>query len=152
MLVPQNEKGFTLIEMLLVMMIVIVVSSVALSFTVKNIQVDQTEEFFRQFQVDMHYLQSYAMAHQKKVRVVYLKDGKEYRGIAGLDNIVLRRTMPEGYLGNTANTFVLQYLPNGNVSRVGALTFHTPEGGRRLKVYIGKGRLQLDEARWDESN
>lgn len=148
----QNEKGFTLIEMLLVLMIVIVVSSIALNVTIKNIKVDQTKEFFRQFQIDMHYLQSYAMAYKETVRVLYVKDGKEYIGIVGTNKIVLRRTMPEGYSGNTANTFVLQYLPNGNVSRVGALTFHTPEGGRRLKVYIGKGRLQLDEARWDESN
>lgn len=152
MSVNHKEGGFTFIEMLLVLMIVIIISTSAMRFTVKNIEQRQTEHFFRQFQMDLHYLQSYAMANKETVRVLFINSGTEYIGRVGVDQMIFRRKMPEGYWVNTQHNYRPQYLPNGNVTDFGVLTFHTPEGWRQLYIYIGKGRMLLDERIWRESN
>jgi len=150
--VHSKEGGFTLIETLLVLMVVVIIATSAIRFTVKNIEKRQTENFFRQFQMDLHYLQSYAMANKVTVRVLFINNGTEFIGRVGIDNIIFRRKMPEGFSVNTQNSYRPQYLPSGNVAEFGVLTFHTPEGWRQLYIYIGKGRMFLDERIWSESN
>lgn len=147
-----GQRGFTLVEMLLVLAIVVLLSTFAVRFTIKNIEQHQTEQFFKQFQQDMHYLQSYAMAHNVSVRMDIRSNGKRYLGIATSKGTILEKSTPNGYSLVQWNPYRIQYLPNGNVSTIGALTFLTPEGKRQIQVYIGKGRMRLDERIWDESS
>lgn len=147
-----GQQGFTLVEMLLVLAIVVLLSTFAVRFTIKNVEQHQTEQFFQQFQQDMHYLQSYAMAHNVVVRMDIKNNGKKYLGIATLKGTILEKKTPNGYSLVQLNPYRIQYLSNGNVSSIGSLTFLTPEGKRQIHVYIGKGRMRLDERVWNESS
>ena len=140
-----KEDGYTLVEMLLVLMIVGILATGAMHFTVKKIEKNQLEQFFEQFQIDMHYLQSYAMANGVTVRIHFTQDGYGYFGIVGNTQKILTRSMPKGLSGNKDNTYHITYLPNGNVSEFGKVTFTTPNGWKKITVYIGKGRMVLNE-------
>lgn len=150
MRILRKENGFTLIEMLLVLMIVVVISTSAVHFTVKSIEQHRTEQFFRQFQTDMHFLQSYAMANEQGVSMFFSKKGTFYQGELSGGEVILYKKMPEDFWSDINNGYRLRYLPNGNVSKFGVLTIHTPEGWRKLNIYIGKGRMVLDERIWSE--
>lgn len=139
-----KEDGFTLIEMLLVLAVTGILAIAAVHFYVQKADY-QTQSFFRQFQMDMHYLQSYAMANERSVWLNFVNNGTQYFAKDSMGERVLMRKMPDGYRYNTENKFRLNYLSNGNVIDFGSLTFYTPDGQKQLYVYIGKGRMYLVE-------
>lgn len=141
----RRQEGFTLVEMLLVLAITMMVVMIGYQLSIKHLEQQRTVHVFRQLQMDLHYLQSYAMAHKETVTYSFINKGSEYNGTLNGGKVILRRKMPEGYYSNPQHRFKIVYLPNGNVLDFGVLTFHTPEGSKQLYVYIGKGRMYLDE-------
>lgn len=140
-----KEDGFTLIEMLLVLAVIGILATATMHFAVKKDENLQNDPFFRQFQMDLHSLQSHAMANQISTRLQFTFNGTEYVGSDNYGSVILRRKMPDGYRFKIDNKYRIVYLRNGNVQGFGTLSFNTPNGDKSLNVHVGNGRMQLVE-------
>ncbi|GGE73914.1 competence type IV pilus minor pilin ComGD [Priestia taiwanensis] len=143
-----NNKGFTFVEMLLVLFIVSVVSS----FVFVNISTAydkrKIDHFMEQFYIDLLYTQEYAMSHYVDMKV-HLRDGHyEIRGSSYAGPTILKRTYDDGIqvdVMTMQNPIVFK--PSGNIERAGSL-FVGYKGSRFKVVFqLGRGRVYYEKIR-----
>ncbi|AKS38897.1 competence protein comGD [Anoxybacillus gonensis] len=139
-----NERGFTLIEMLIVLF---VVTSI-MSFTVPPLQhvlaERQLQYFLEQFQNDMLYAQQYAISRKKTVAIIFSFDTCRYQVKEGgtFGKELFARSFPSPFQFQMATLSPpLYYYPNGNVNKAGTLL--VAYGSKKYKIVfqLGKGRL-----------
>ena len=142
-----NQKGFTLIESLVVLSIFLIISSVT-AFSLKpqyNMVDDDT--FIVQLKADLLYSQQFAISHQRDVIVNIMAEKHMY---AIYENNSLQRLVERNYsekINVIPGTIPLyfKFLKNGNVDRFGSLTIRTNEKRYRMTVLIGRGRFYVVE-------
>lgn len=139
-----DQKGFTLVESLLVLSIFIIISLVtAFSLKPENLGLEE-KSFFAQLRADLLYGQQFAISHQSEVYVRFTEsDGY---------SIIYRYDLPplvdRAYL-NGMNAFegtlplAFKFLPDGNVSQFGSFEIKTCCKYYRFTVLIGKGRFYV---------
>jgi prepilin-type N-terminal cleavage/methylation domain-containing protein len=140
-----NEKGFTLIEMLLVLAIVMTItSSVIFIATSKYVEIEE-KRFFRQFQLDVQSIQAVAIAEEKYTYIIFLNVESKYVAKSA-NTILFESEMPAGYRVSTeSNLKEVGFHPNGSVKEFGNLIFETKNGTKKLILYIGRGRMNYEE-------
>lgn len=140
-----DEKGFTLIETVLVLSIVIVITSSIIYVT--SSKIDQVEErrFFRQFHLDVQRLQSIAIGEYKYTYLKFEENGTKYVGKSGNIALFENQLPTHMRLTSLSNLKDVAFHPNGTVSQFGTLTFETKKGLKSVTLYIGSGRLNYEE-------
>lgn len=121
----KNEKGTTLIEIIIVISIMTIVASIVfLSYTGSQ-QIVSLEQFKDQLQRDINWALQYADLHQQVVYITFLNDHHAYI-VQVLNQTKIKRTYSEKFRV-TDNLFShrLTILANGTVSNFG-----------NLKIYI----------------
>jgi competence protein ComGD len=142
-----NQKGFTLIESLVVLSIFMIISSItAFNLKPQYYMVDD-EAFFTQLKADLLFAQQYAISHQHEVTINFMADKHMYYIH---ENYVLSPLVEREYSPNInvipgSLTLYFKFLHDGNVSRFGFLYFQTDDKLYRLTVMIGKGRFYVTE-------
>ena len=140
-----DSRGFTLLELLLVLMIVMVVSSCALYINNRYIEKQTFEIFYNQLLLDARVIQLSAMEEGRNMKLIFSSNGTVYVGRKSLLEPILEKQLPSGYrLSKSSNLSELAFQPNGNIEKFGTLTFETPSGLRMVRVYIGKGKMAVD--------
>jgi competence protein ComGD len=142
-----NQKGFTLIESLLVLSIFMIISSITV-FSLKPQQtVMEDEAFLTQLKADLYNAQQYAISHQVDVSIIFFPTQFRY-------SIFLQPELPpivnRNYSTNinlTEGTIPLyfKYLSDGNVNKFGTLFIQTNNKKYVLTILIGKGRFYVKE-------
>ncbi|MCL6615948.1 MAG: prepilin-type N-terminal cleavage/methylation domain-containing protein [Anoxybacillus ayderensis] len=139
-----NERGFTLIEMLIILF---VVTSI-MSFTVPPFQhvlaERQLQYFLEQFRNDMLYAQQYAMSRKKTVAIIFYFDTCRYQVKEGgtFGKELLARSFPSPFQFQMATLSPpLYYYPNGNVNKAGTLLVAYGHKKYKIVFQLGKGRL-----------
>ena len=140
----RNQRGFTLIEMLLVLMIFSSITIIAVSFSYRYIKINQYEYAIEQLKLTLHVAQLTAQQEKAFVYVyiignnVFLTtDFKEYK---------YNWEMPEGMsVYFHSNTNAIRFTANGNISEIGRLEIKTPEKTIKYSVNMSKGRLRFIE-------
>ncbi|MFF2754337.1 competence type IV pilus minor pilin ComGD [Psychrobacillus sp. NPDC058041] len=139
-----NEKGFTLIEMLLVLAIVMTItSSVIFIATSKFVEIEE-KRFIRQFQLDVQSIQSVAIAEEKYAYLNFFNGGTKYVAKSA-NTILFESEMPAGYrLSTESNLKEIGFHPNGSIKDFGTLIFETKKGSKKVILYIGRGRMNYE--------
>lgn len=140
-----DEKGFTLIEMLLVLSILMVMTSSVIFASTNRLAEIEGKRFFRQFHLDIQRLQTTAIVEEKYAYIRFSENGTKY--IASSANAQLfEYNLPSGIsLSKESSLKGVTFHPNGSVQEFGKLLFETKKGIKQVTIYIGKGKLNYEE-------
>jgi competence protein ComGD len=141
----RNQKGFTLIESLIVLSIFLIISSIT-AFSIKPqyySAVDKT--FISQLKADLYYGQQYAIANQMEVKVIFYEHEHRYLISTVSKQLVERNHSPMITVTQGTIQLVFKFNSNGNVDRFGTLYIRTQQKNYRLTLLIGKGRFYVME-------
>jgi competence protein ComGD len=144
----KSEKGFTLVESLLVLSIFLIISSIT-AFSVKP-QFESTlcDSFFTQFRADILNAQQYAISHQKEI-IVNIVSGEHYYYVRDRYDLplVINRDYSGKILISTTSSLPLyfKFLPDGNPSKFGSLQIQCGKKKFRMTFLLGMGRFYVIE-------
>lgn len=144
-----TEKGFTLIEMMMVLFIITAATGIALVSFQSLHESRQTEHFLEQLKKDLYLAQEYAMSHNKKVHLTFSHADHLYTIKAQWrDSPILTNNydnsiaVKNDYNMGLIVTFVKG---SGNISKIGKLKIQTPQGVYLIVFHPGKGRFYIEE-------
>lgn len=140
-----NQKGFTLIESLIVLSIFLIISSIT-AFSIKPQYYSAVDKaFISQLKADLFYGQQYAMANQKEVKVIFYEHEHRYLISTVTQQLVERNHSPMITVTQGTIQLFFRFNSNGNVDRFGTLYIRTQQTNYRLTLLIGKGRFYVME-------
>ncbi|MEO4052400.1 competence type IV pilus minor pilin ComGD [Solibacillus sp. CAU 1738] len=141
-----NERGFTLIEMLLVLAIFVIMSFIVFSFSLAHLQPDPFERAVRQFELDVREMQAYAMQNRAQITcwVISEIEFQSYRYVDG--HLILRRKFPPG-MTVKIHTYDkrIVFKPSGSIVNFGTVEFNYKDQTVKYSINLGKGRMRLLE-------
>ncbi|MFJ8236982.1 competence type IV pilus minor pilin ComGD [Ureibacillus sp. NPDC094379] len=140
----KSNAGFTLIEMLLVLFILGMISSVIFQLSFKYTEKQETELFFNQLLLDLQSIQSLAIETRKTTYVSF--EENHYRVYHQPTDPFIKRNFPDDITFNKySNLKLITFTSVGEILRFGKLIFYTPFGTKELMIYIEKGRMKFVE-------
>lgn len=141
-----NSKGFTLIEVLLVLSITFVLTSSVLYVSSSYVQRNSLQLFINQFKLDVYHLQSLSISEGIYSTLFFDDTRTSYTTRKSFFEPLAKRTLPKGVtLSNKSSLSEISFHPNGSIEKFGTLTFNTPNGDLLVRFYIGKGRIAIEE-------
>lgn len=147
MALHRNERGFTLLEMLIVLFIFSVITLVASSMLFRFYEQKVYEQAEEKLRMTFHYAQRLAVEEQRDI-YVYTMNSREMSIRTDVGTELFRWQLPEGMTADiemlgTANRILFR--GNGNLAQIGNLTISTPYKRENYSVNLSKGRLRLSE-------
>lgn len=132
--------------MLLVLTILGVFSTLALSHAALQEEQRQEQQFFALLEQDIHFAQSQSYLLGSSVMLVFREGKNNYEVMYGLSHPGFSRTMPATVsLSKTSNIREVYFTPSGSIRQPGTLRFATSRGERTVTVHLGKGRVVVSQ-------
>ncbi|RBW70578.1 competence type IV pilus minor pilin ComGD [Bacillus taeanensis] len=141
---PPHNKGYTLIEMMIVLLILSSVTAIVVSSFQTAYSAKQTSHFLEQLQDDLYYTQAVAISRGETTSLTIYPENHEYVVYGKNKKLLIRRTFPSHivFKGGTLGYKVV-YLANGNVQKPGTLFINTNFASYKVVVQLGKGRFYV---------
>ncbi|MGY2609842.1 comG operon protein ComGD [Bacillus pretiosus] len=142
-----KQKGFTLLEMLLVLFAISVLSMVTY-FNVHSLHEKQkVEQFLRQFSNDILYMQQLAINRQKHYTLRWYKDKHMYYIGELSTNLTIIKREYDSDIQIDLNTFPnpMTYNPSGNINRGGTILLSYRSYKYEIVFQLGRGRFTYRE-------
>ncbi|UTR09441.1 prepilin-type N-terminal cleavage/methylation domain-containing protein [Evansella sp. LMS18] len=141
-----NESGYTLIEMLLVLVLLSSVLLIAFPVFGGAAEAKSLEYFFEQLELDLYESQMSAMSEGITVRVVFSPENGTYRIRHGV-RTVKTRYFPSGLsvASGTLDYNELLFMPGGTVSKSGSLIFNHRKDSYLLMFQFVRGRFYIEK-------
>lgn len=141
----RDERGFTLIEMLLVLMIFSIITMIAVSFSYRYVKINQYEHAIEQLKLTIHVAQLTAQQEEVISYVRILEENKILLTALYKEH-ELNWQLPEGmHVSFYTNHNRIRFNANGHISEIGNLEIKTPEKTMKYSINLSKGRLRLIE-------
>src|SRR5437763_4257824 len=142
-----NQKGFTLVESLLVLSIFMIISFI----TAFSLQPQQSgledKAFITQLRADLFYAHQYALSHQEEVSIgIQPHEYKYYLTLKAHWPPIVQRSYSSNISiteGSMPLSFI--FLPDGNLNKFGSFFIQTKKKKYRMTFLIGKGRFYVTE-------
>jgi len=141
-----SAKGFSLIEMLIVLLIL----SVVLLLTVPPLQ-HQTKSmemdyFLKELEQDLYFYQMTAITNGRTVRFIFSTESSSYRVLEGI-TVIHEREGPSGltYIPRSLKLNELRFLPNGQIFKAGKIEISFGDKRYNLVFHLIRGRFYFDE-------
>ncbi|MDA1528888.1 comG operon protein ComGD [Bacillus cereus group sp. TH260-2LC] len=142
-----KQKGFTLLEMLLVLFAISVLSVVTYFHVHSLYEKQKIEQFLRQFSNDILYMQQLAINRQKHYTLRWHKDRHMYYiGESSMDHSIIKREY-DSDIQLDLNTFPnpMTYNPSGNINRGGTILLSYRSYKYEIVFQLGRGRFTYRE-------
>ncbi|MED1608935.1 MULTISPECIES: comG operon protein ComGD [Bacillus cereus group] len=142
-----KQKGFTLLEMLLVLFAISVLSTVTYFHVHSLYEKQKIEQFLRQFSNDILYMQQLAINRQKHYTLRWHKDRHMYYiGESSTDHSIIKREY-DSDIQLDLNTFPnpMTYNPSGNINRGGTILLSYRSYKYEIVFQLGRGRFTYRE-------
>ncbi|MFD5262230.1 comG operon protein ComGD [Bacillus wiedmannii] len=142
-----KQKGFTFLEMLLVLFAISVLSMVTY-FNVHSLYEKQKiEQFLRQFSNDIFYMQQLAINRQKHYTLRWHKDRHMYYIGESSTNFAIIKREYDSDIQLDLNTFPnpMTYNPSGNINRGGTILLSYRSYKYEIVFQLGRGRFTYRE-------
>jgi len=142
----QNERGYTLIEMLIVLFVVMTLTAIVTKFSLKIAEAKEIERFFNQMQLDLQFIQTYSMQHNEYIFMHFESPSQRYSIKKDFYTTLYTRPFPQGVelLLSRSNILTISYNFKGNVMTPGTLYFKTPQGTKKVVISLGRGRSRVE--------
>ncbi|HWL13407.1 MAG TPA: competence type IV pilus minor pilin ComGD [Ureibacillus sp.] len=142
----KNKNGFTLIEMLLVLFIVLLISSIVFKVSMGISEKRDVTQFFNQLVFDLQEMQALAIEKDQTIIFQLHTENKYKANVSGTDQVIVEKVYPKNIKFEAmSNLKRIIINPNGDVSNFGTARFYTPYGETNLITYIKEGRMRLVE-------
>jgi competence protein ComGD len=143
-----KERGFTLIEMLIVFTIISVLIMLSIPKMDRLVEKKQIDYFIEQFKDDLLYAQQYAMTNKSSVIIAFYHQQPVYRIMEG--SVFGRILLHRSYSANLQIQPVtleppLIFLPNGNVNKSGTILVTYGKQTYKIVFLLGKGRFYVQK-------
>ncbi len=142
-----KQKGFTLLEMLLVLFAISVLSMVTYFHVHSLYEKQKIEQFLRQFSNDILYMQQLVINRQKHYTLRWHKDRHMYYiGESSTDHSIIKREY-DSDIQLDLNTFPnpMTYNPSGNINRGGTILLSYRSYKYEIVFQLGRGRFTYRE-------
>ncbi|MDE3839579.1 competence protein ComG [Bacillus methanolicus] len=140
-----DEKGFTLAEILLVLSIFLIVSSIAVFSVKPHYHFIEKTLFFTRLKADLYYAQQYAISQQRQVQVHFLADEHRYFVHDYLNGkIIIDRSYSKLIKvreGSLKLSFKFTY--DGRIDRFGSIYITIGKEIYRMTFLLGEGRFYV---------
>lgn len=142
-----DERGFTLIEMLLVLLIVGVLTTAVLHFSLEQIQRHTYRKAIAQVELIVRSAQALAMEEERAVYCEVLGGTRFIVKTMLHEPTVYTYDLPEGMQMSIATTGLrrIQFHPSGKITNAGSVHFYFDNHHVYYSINIGKGRFLLHE-------
>lgn len=143
----RSEKGFTLVEALLVLSVFMIISSIT-AFSLKpQYERAEIDAFLTQFEADLFYAQQYAISHQHEI-TINLQFSQHYYYVRDRYDQpqIIRRTYSEKInVIPLSQPFSFKFTGDGNINKFGVWDIQCGAKMYRMTFQIGKGRFYVVE-------
>ncbi|PEC84577.1 competence protein ComG [Bacillus cereus] len=142
-----KQKGFTLLEMLLVLFAISVLSIVTYYNVHSLYEKQKIEQFLRQFSNDILYMQQLAINRQKHYTLRWHKDRHMYYIGESSTNLSIIKREYDSDIQIDLNTFPnpMTYNPSGNINRGGTILLSYRSYKYDIVFQLGRGRFTYRE-------
>ncbi|AXH99018.1 type II secretion system protein [Sporosarcina sp. PTS2304] len=142
-----KELGFTFVELLLVLSIVVILTSIILPFSDKRLQQQSEEDALKEFMSVVYEAQLYAITHREHIEVVFSEEGTSYLVTKLDETTLIEGRFPKGMRrGEGTKLKRLSFMPNGDLSPTGRMTFVTKTlGNVGINFQFERGRMIINE-------
>jgi len=142
----KSERGYTFVEMLFVLFIVICLSTIVVKYSLKAAETRELEQFFTQIQLDIQYIQTYSMHKGEYISMKFESSSKRYIIKKDIFTELFERPFPKGVevIPSSSSIFTIIYNFNGNVMTPGTVYFKTPQGTKKIVITLGRGRSRVE--------
>lgn len=140
-----NNQGFTLIESLVVLSIVVIITS-SILFLIKPHQLFfESKLFLSQLQSDLLVAQQYAISHQREITVTIIPEQQYYyiRERYDAPFVIERYYSSEVIIQPGSLPLSFKFLPNGNANQIGSFYIQIGEVFYKFTMQLGKGRFYI---------
>ncbi|MGE7687719.1 competence type IV pilus minor pilin ComGD [Lysinibacillus sp. NPDC097214] len=144
--VIKGERGYTFVEMLIVLFIVMCLSAIVVKYSLKAAETRELEQFFTQIQLDIQYIQTYSMHQREYISMKFENSSKRYIIKKNIFTELYERPFPEGveFMPASSSIYTIIYNYNGNVMTPGTVYFKTPQGNKKVVITLGRGRSRVE--------
>ena len=142
-----KQKGFTLLEMLLVLFSISVLSMITYLNVHSLYERQKIEQFLKQFSNDILYMQQLAINRQKHYTLRWYKERNMYYiGESGSTQFIIKREYDNDIQINL-HTFPnpMTYNPSGNINRGGTILLSYRNYKYEIVFQLGRGRFTYRE-------
>lgn len=142
----KSERGYTFVEMLFVLFIVICLSTIVVKYSLKAAETRELEQFFTQIQLDIQYIQTYSMQQGEYISMKFESSSKRYIIKKDIFTELFERPFPKGVelIPSSSSIYTIIYNFNGNVMTPGTVYFKTPQGTKKIVITLGRGRSRVE--------
>ena len=143
-----DEKGVTLIELLIVLSIAILLSTIMMSVSYKWLHRKNENDALERFISSIYTAQIHAMAHQEANLIIFGEDdnGSFYSIRTTAGQQILKEYFPEGMqLASDSALKRLGFHPNGDMRETGSLTLSTSQSTIKIVFQFLRGRMIIHE-------
>ena len=142
----KNEQGFTLLEMIFVLFIVMCLTGIVTKLSMKVSEAKEIEHFFTQLQLDIHFTQMVSIERKEYFFIRFDGKTKSYSINDYKNEVFYERNFPKNteLLTSLSTLVLILYNENGNVSKAGTIYFKTPYGNKKVVITLGVGRVRVE--------
>ncbi|MFD1206375.1 MULTISPECIES: competence type IV pilus minor pilin ComGD [Sporosarcina] len=137
-----REKGFTLLELLLVLSIVSILILLIIPFGDRWIREQSEDEAIAVFISSVHQMQAYSIANEAHTTIKFRNSGKSYSLYApNTTEIATIDFPPSMRFVSSSSLNEVAFHPNGHILKTGSIVFRTSRGDVRLAFQLEHGRV-----------
>ncbi|MDN4609026.1 competence type IV pilus minor pilin ComGD [Sporosarcina highlanderae] len=138
-----KQSGYTFLELLLVLSVVIILTIVIIPIGDRWIQKQSEEEALQTLIATIHHAQAYAIAHEAFTSIQFRNSGGAY-SLYTPDSVRYSTIdFPEGmrWIANGNRIRAVEFHQNGHIINPGTLIIRTSTGDKRLTLQLQHGRI-----------
>ncbi|MGX9135252.1 competence type IV pilus minor pilin ComGD [Rummeliibacillus sp. JY-2-4R] len=143
----KNQKGFTLIEMLLVLSITMIICMIGINVCKKQFDRQLEDRFIQELKTDIELTQALSYEYKSSTYLYVPKELSEIRIYVSKINkekpIIVRQYSKKIRYHHTGNINVVQFSENHTVAKAGTMVFSVNGRLTKLIVYLGEGRVKI---------
>jgi competence protein ComGD len=144
MILAKNESGYSLIEMVIVLLIIGIVGSIAYPKFDSFIKNRKTEYFIQTFQREIVHMQQKAVTENRLYNLSIDNNNHFYEIRGNGSKKTVKRSFPEHILfDGYSMDMSVQFNQLGNISRAGTLYIHSENATYKMVFQIGKGKFYV---------
>lgn len=142
----KNERGYTLVEIVLVLFVVMTLTAIVTKFSLQVVEAKEIERFFSQIQLDLQYIQTYSMHEKEYIFMKFEGSSNRYSIKKDFYTNVYIRPFPKGVelLSDRSTVQTIRFNFKGNVMTPGTVYFKTPMGTKKVVITLGRGRARVE--------
>ncbi|MGL3066498.1 competence type IV pilus minor pilin ComGD [Planococcus sp. SE5179] len=141
-----KEQGFTLLEMLLVLAVLMAIVAISIPGYQNRMVQKEEQRFFEVLQQDVYFAQSQSYASKQTAKIIFREPKGSYEIFTDLQSVAVSRKLPATVtLKKTSNLNEIYFNSNGSVVQSGTFRFATNSGEKTVVVHLGRGRVVFSE-------